>query len=233
MSSIKYVFFDRDDTLLFMDTKKKENIIRNISEKLKLDFHFFQEKFENWNEKILDYIINNWKEINTRDKEIDFWYKSFEDLFNTLFPQKDNFLKMQEAVMLFYNKLLYYKLYNVYDDVILTLKALKDKGCKLGVISDTLPMLEESLEHFKLSGYFDSFTAASDIGYLKPSKAIFEKAIKSLNGIGENAIYIDDKPEKLHGLADLGIKGILIDRDNKYPENHDRINKLSDIINLI
>lgn len=224
-------FFDRDDTLLFLNKDKQDKILKSISKKLKFEEARFKRIFDDWNRDTSEQIVLSWKEINNKDKEIDFWYKAFESLYSRLFPSHDSLLNQQEAVMMFYNKLLYFKLYDVFDDVIETLEKLRNDNYKMGVISDTLPMLKESLDHYNISQYFGSFTAAADIGHVKPSREIFERAKTSLNAQGQKIIFIDDRPEKLEGLENIGVTGILIDRTGSYPDHKNSINALSEIFN--
>lgn len=230
---IKFVFFDRDDTLLYMDETLRDRTLSEISKILGIDYSHLFRTFAVWYIDTNDQIKRQWKNINTKQKENQFWRDSFEDLYIRLFSEKSCLLSKKEAVSLFYSKLLYYKLYSVYDDVMNTLDALKREGYTMGVISDTLPMLKESLDHFNLSRYFDTFTAAADVGYLKPSGIIFHKALTSLNAVPDCSIYIDDRPEKLEGLDKLRIYGILIDRYNNHPNAENRVSSLFEIPALI
>ncbi len=233
MDKIRYIFFDRDETLLYLDNSAVKRALAQISDKTGLDFPHVLENYQAWYEETNERIKAHWRSINTKEKEIRFWRESFDILYMMLFDGKTCNIAQKQAMSFFYGKLLYYKLYSVFDDVFDTLESLKAMGLKMGVISDTLPMLKESLDHFGLGSYFDSFTAAADIGVLKPSPLIFGRAVDSLDAVSEHSIYIDDRPEKMEGIEKLGIKAFLIDRLNAYPDSPDRIDSLARIIDYV
>jgi putative hydrolase of the HAD superfamily len=48
------------------------------------------------------------------------------------------------------------------------LRALKARGLKIGVLSNTLPSLQESLAHHGLAHYVEGFFASTSLGVAKP-----------------------------------------------------------------
>ncbi len=233
MKKIRHIFFDRDETLLYQDKSLRDKALFHIADRLDLDFSYVTGHYNIWYEYINERIIEDWRKINTREKEISFWMDGFEMFYDMLFDSSRNSAEKKAAVGLFYDNLLYYKVYNMFDDVLETLQALKGLNYQMGVISDTLPMLKESLAHFQLSEYFDSFTAAADIGCLKPDPLIFKKALGSMNADSEHSLYIDDRPEKMQGLDKIGIRAVLIDRKDLHPEAENKIRNLAEIIDYL
>ena len=64
-----------------------------------------------------------------------------------------------------------------YADTRSTLAALCERGYKLGVIANQKPGTAERLKAWGLRPYFDVIAASAEIGYAKPDRRIFEKAI--------------------------------------------------------
>ncbi len=93
------------------------------------------------------------------------------------------------------------------------LEALHGKY-KLGVISDAIfspgRALVKLLDHYGLTGYFDSFIFSDEIGFAKPTPIIFETAAKELGVDVSELAHIGDRPAKdIAGPQALGAKGIL------------------------
>jgi HAD superfamily hydrolase (TIGR01509 family) len=71
----------------------------------------------------------------------------------------------------------------------------------MGVISDTSPSLELSLQQLGIADYFSSFTASSLVGAGKPSPIIFNAALASLGVSAAESLYVDDYDPKRTGHA--------------------------------
>ncbi len=85
---------------------------------------------------------------------------------------------------------------------------------KLGVISDAIfspgRALRSLLDHYGLLGYFDSFIFSDEIGFAKPTPAVFEAAAKELHVNVNELVHIGDRPAKdITGPKALGAKAIL------------------------
>jgi putative hydrolase of the HAD superfamily len=63
-------------------------------------------------------------------------------------------------------------------------------------------------EHFDLYSHFDRTFLSYKLGMQKPSKAIFNLALKKLKVKPEEALFIDDKESNLRVARELGIKCI-------------------------
>ncbi len=85
---------------------------------------------------------------------------------------------------------------------------------KLGVISDAIfspgRALRSLLDHYGLLEYFDSFIFSDEIGFAKPTPAVFEAAAKELHVNVNELVHIGDRPAKdITGPKALGAKAIL------------------------
>ncbi len=95
-----------------------------------------------------------------------------------------------------------------YPGAVETLIKLKEKGLKLGIVSDApsvnawIRLVEMNLEDF-----FDVVVTFHDTGERKPSKAPFLKAIKEIGIDPNNILFVGDWPERdIKGAKLVGMK---------------------------
>ncbi len=86
------------------------------------------------------------------------------------------------------------------------LRSLKAQGLKVGVLSNTLPSLKESLAYHGLDGYIDGFFASCAMGVAKPDPEAFLLALKGLGLSPEETLYLDDDPENVETARRLGLR---------------------------
>ena len=95
-----------------------------------------------------------------------------------------------------------------------TLQRLKDRGLKLGVISNFDYRLYRILDGLDLTRYFDSVSISSEVGYAKPRREIFDAALACLDATAGDAIHIGDSEHLDFAAAEsAGIAAVLVDRD--------------------
>ncbi|MAH32944.1 hypothetical protein CL615_00985 [archaeon] len=95
-----------------------------------------------------------------------------------------------------------------YPNVDYILLKLKDKGIKIGIVTDA-PKLKAwiRLASIKLSNYFDVVVTFEDTKQHKPSKLPFLAALKKLNLKAEQCLMVGDWPERdIKGANDIGMK---------------------------
>ncbi len=85
----------------------------------------------------------------------------------------------------------------------------------MGVISDTSPSLEYTLQQLGIAKYFTSFTASSLVGAGKPSPVIFNAALNAQGVSARESLYVDDYKPEADGAREQGFTSFLIDRDGK------------------
>ncbi|GGN05838.1 hydrolase [Thermus composti] len=86
------------------------------------------------------------------------------------------------------------------------LQSLKARGLKVGVLSNTLPSLKESLAHHGLARYVDGFFASCALGVAKPDPRAFLLALEGLGLAPEEILYLDDDPENVEAARRLGLR---------------------------
>jgi len=90
----------------------------------------------------------------------------------------------------------------------MTLIQLKDKGLKLGIVSDA-PKLKAwmRLAAMRIDDFFDVVVALEDTGKEKPSTLPFSAALKKLNVKANECLMVGDRPNRdIKGAKALGMK---------------------------
>lgn len=109
----------------------------------------------------------------------------------------------------------YEESWKAYDDVIPCLEGLKEY--RLGIISNGDHEQQMSkLNKMGVAKYFEDVITAGAVGIAKPNTKIFEIACERNNEKIEDCCYIgDDIKSDIIPCKELGMKAILINRDNK------------------
>ena len=93
-----------------------------------------------------------------------------------------------------------------FDETLETMKILSQKGIQNCILSNALPMLEDTAAHLVAKNYL--FTSYQ-LGLLKPNPEIYEKVRQSLGCGFEEIIFVDDKERNVLSAKNLGIHGIV------------------------
>jgi putative hydrolase of the HAD superfamily len=131
-------------------------------------------------------------------------------------------------------------LWYLFDDVEETLKNIKTKKIKLGIMTNgTSESQRGKIKRFNIEKYFDYFYIEGEIGYGKPDIRIYKYMLEEtkipadkIAMVGDNLIWDIEPPQKL-GINTIWIntKGAILEETNIRPDII--IQKISDIINLL
>lgn len=122
----------------------------------------------------------------------------------------------------------------LYPDVIPTLEALKQKGVRLGIISNANFELLERLDALSLTKRFHSITCSATVGANKPDRRIFQAALDSLHVPATAAVHIGDSYEAdFLGAKAAGLLAIWLDRKNEGGRAGLKVASLLDLLPLI
>ena len=113
-------------------------------------------------------------------------------------------------------------LVSVYEDSLTTLAALKQRGIKLALISNTIwpgELHTRDLRRFGLDGFFDVLTYSSEVPHTKPHPSIFQETLRRLGGIPpECAAHVGDRiVDDVQGAQSAGLKGVLKAHPRRVP----------------
>jgi putative hydrolase of the HAD superfamily len=103
--------------------------------------------------------------------------------------------------------------WRIFADVLPTLDALAARGFKLGVISNWDERLRPLLRRLKLAGYFEIIVVSREVRASKPSRAIFQHAVRRLGLPPEAVLHVgDDLCMDVHGARAAGLSALLLKR---------------------
>ena len=103
----------------------------------------------------------------------------------------------------------------VFDDVVPVLRALRDRGLQIGVISNIASPYARPFHRRGLSRLVDLAVFSCDVGSAKPAAVIYELALTKLGCTAESAIMIGDSYRcDVRGASAAGINGLLLCRSD-------------------
>jgi putative hydrolase of the HAD superfamily len=120
----------------------------------------------------------------------------------------------------------------LFDDVPDTLKDLKTKGLKLGLLTNLQTEVNSMCRELGISEYLDFTVTSAEVGADKPLPPIFLKALQLAHVNAAEAIHVGDQYQNdVLGARRVGISPLLLDRADYYKEITDcpRIHSLSEV----
>jgi len=120
----------------------------------------------------------------------------------------------------------------LFDDVLSTLKILKQQNFILGLLTNLAKDMGPICRKLGLEPYLDFVVTSEEAGADKPNPPIFQAALRQAKVDASEAIHVGDQYKiDVVGAKGVGINPILIDRYNLYPEFSDcpRIRNLTEL----
>ena len=115
--------------------------------------------------------------------------------------------------------------FDLFDDALPVLETLRRHGLMLGLVSNTGRDLEAFVRHHGLD--VDCALSSKAHGKTKPHPTIFAAALERLGVRPRDAAMIGDSVEDdVEGAAAVGMRALLVDREDRYPERPDRLRDL-------
>ena len=162
----------------------------------------------------------------------DFWQVTEESLKKSMEAYKiENSMK---------NDLLnLYKVLSPFEEVLETLKSLKEKKYKLAILSNGTPeLLNELVKTNNLESFFDDIFSIEEVGVYKPDTKVYDIPIKKY-GIKKNeVIFLSSNTWDVSGGGNYGYKSIWVNRNKNIfdyldykPKN--QINSLKGLLDII
>ena len=115
--------------------------------------------------------------------------------------------------------------FELYEDALPALEALRERGLRLGLLSNTARDLERFVAHHGLE--VDAVLTSRAHGKTKPHDAIFRAMLERLDvEPGAAAMVGDTLEDDIEGARAIGMRAVLVDREDRYPEIEERIPSL-------
>ena len=175
---MKAVIFDLDDTL-YPESQYVESGFKRVSRYIEQRYGYvniyatMQELFIADRKNVFDRLLKG-LDVNFTKADVDHMI----DMYITNKPDKLHFYEGADKL----------------------LKCLKDKGVRLGILTDGRVVQQNAkINALGIRDYFDNITISDEIGgieYRKPNKQIYLYVASKLNVRVEDMIYVGDNPEK-------------------------------------
>jgi putative hydrolase of the HAD superfamily len=125
--------------------------------------------------------------------------------------------------------------YAAFPDAGPALRTLRERGLRLGVVSNGDRAVEAILERLALRPLLDEVVVSADVGVGKPDPTIFEHALARLGVGASETVYAGDDPALDVAAAEAaGLTGVLVDRDRLAPGFAGRrVNDLLELCELV
>jgi putative hydrolase of the HAD superfamily len=122
--------------------------------------------------------------------------------------------------------------FDLYPDALPVLEELRRHGLKIGLVSNGARNIDEFVAHHDLP--IDAAVGSRTHGKVKPDPSIFRAALELLAVRADEAVMVGDTLEDdIEGARAVGIRAILIDREDRYPELDGRLRDLAELLATI
>ena len=124
---------------------------------------------------------------------------------------------------------------HVNDDVRVTLPVLRN-GLRLGMLSNFMNRggIEELLDRHRISQHFDFVITSINVGWRKPHEKIYERGIQMAGCEPNEILFVGDNYECDYvGPKGMGMKAVLLDRENVHVGVNERVRTVAELATLI
>jgi putative hydrolase of the HAD superfamily len=115
--------------------------------------------------------------------------------------------------------------FELFEDALPVLEELRAARLKIGLVSNGIRDLTEFVAHHRLD--VDAIVDSRSHGRVKPHPTIFRAALELLGAAPAEAVMVGDSIEEdVEGARALGMRAILIDREDRHPDFEARLTDL-------
>ncbi|MBL0059268.1 MAG: HAD-IA family hydrolase [Elusimicrobia bacterium] len=124
--------------------------------------------------------------------------------------------------------------WRLFDDAIPTLRALRRKGYRVGIVSNWDSRLVTLAERIGLTKEVEFLLVSSVEGLVKPDRRLFHKALGHVRAKPREAVHVGDSlHEDYRGATRAGLAALLLDRHNPGPKGVRSIRTLHEVIDFV
>ncbi|KGX92560.1 HAD family hydrolase [Pontibacillus halophilus JSM 076056 = DSM 19796] len=200
----KAIFFDLDGTLVDRASSLKKFLENQ------------HKRFPQWFQNVP---IDEYYERFIHLEEDDYvWkdkvYQSIEQEYKL--PQRSWQKLLSDYVQRFYYDCL------PFPDVVETIQYFKDNGYKVGIVTNGRGEFQwRNIHALKLHSLCDTILISELEGYQKPDRHLFEKAMKEVDTMPVNSIFVGDHEDHdIAGAKEVGMSTVLADHLRKNPKTN-------------
>ncbi|WP_239616042.1 HAD family hydrolase [Cohnella mopanensis] len=199
-----FIWFDLGYTLVY---KPRERIYRTYL--LENGIHRSIEEIDLAYHRIDKHFMRNYPGVLGREQEKFFsWYLGMLNYeLKVDFKLHEQYVRLEEL-----EKAQGYT-WELYPFVIDTLERLKRNGLGLGLISNWDGSARELLDRYGLTQLLNTVVISSEVGFEKPSEAIFRHAFRMAGVTAKECLYVGDNYyDDVVGCRAVGLDSVLINR---------------------
>jgi putative hydrolase of the HAD superfamily len=100
-----------------------------------------------------------------------------------------------------------------FPEVVGLLQRLRDRGLRLGVLTENWPSVEIAYHRLGLRPLFDAFVISSQEGRLKDDPELFAIAAGPMGLPAAAMLFVDDRPPHVQTALGVGFQGAVLDRN--------------------
>ncbi len=165
---------------------------------------------------VFDYYATSYNPTLSEDAKRSFWVEFTRRLFErTNVRPRDAMDYAQHAAAI--RDLIGPNAFAVFDEALPVLRTLKEKGLRLGVISDWQKGLRHFCEELGLAEYLDVVVASGEVGYQKPDPRLFEAAGRQMKIHADEILHVGDSLADVEGARGAGFSAALLIRQGDPP----------------
>jgi putative hydrolase of the HAD superfamily len=104
-----------------------------------------------------------------------------------------------------------------FPETVEVLQRLRDRGIRLGVLSEAWPSLVEHYRRHHLLEFFDAFVISAQEARLKDDPLLFATAAERMALPSASVVFVDDWLPNVQTALSAGFRGIVLARDDDVP----------------
>jgi REG-2-like HAD superfamily hydrolase len=109
--------------------------------------------------------------------------------------------------------------WHAFPDAVPALEAVRRRGFRTGMVSNATELARRVLRNLDMDRLFDFVVISEEVGVRKPDPRIFSIALERAATIPSRTVFLGDKPATdIKGAARAGLKGVLVDRNETFPD---------------
>jgi len=132
-----------------------------------------------------------------------------------------------------------YKVLSPYPEVKEVLKKLKEKECRIAILSNGTPtLLNELVKSNNLENIFDDLFSIEEVGIYKPDSKVYDIPIKKYQIKADKVAFLSANTWDVSGGGSYGYNAIWVNRNNNIFDNLDfkpksEINNLTQLLDIV
>jgi len=225
---IRMVFFDLGDTLVEIRSDVYDDLAQEISSVngRSVGSNDLRRAIGGeWASRNGEYI--GW--VTTEESEQRYWQQFYQDVLGQLNVDAPP----QPLLDLLSRRSADPHSFTCFDDVASVLEELRQRDIGIGLISNAFPSARRILNYLDLMHWFEPLVLSYDHPWAKPDPDIYNYALSCADILPKQAVFVDDRPKFVQGAKTVGMEARLLDRENSYRNERDRVLRLSELFEML